>query len=379
MTRRYGNRLFVVAALAGILGACADQAVTGVDDAEFKKSPGFAQGPNSVTVMSRNIYVGTNVDRVIEAETPEQIPLLVAEAFQTLLETNFPERAGALADEIAEARPHLLGLQEISIIRRQSPGDAIVGGTIPAEEILFDYLAILLDALDARGLDYRVAASIQNADVEVPMLTGFAPLSFDDIRLTDFDVILARGDVAISNITERNYEAKLMVPIGDAVVLDIPRGFTAVNATIGQRTYRFANTHLEPAVLGIQQAQAAELIAELGRETLPVILVGDLNTPAPFGDTYNDFLDAFYADAWTKRVNGRDESGFTANLGEDLRSETVILDQRSGSTSFSSATCPAKRTGRRSVPCLPSCWVTNSRIARRQACGRRTTRAWWRA
>ncbi len=319
-------------ALGVALTACSDESITNTGPLFSRESGEDWLGPSgdgrSVTVMTRNVYVGTNVDKIIEASSAAEIPLLVAEAFQTLLSTNFHERANAFAQEIAETEPHLVGLQEISTIRRQSPGDAVIGGTVPAEEVLFDYLDILMDALDTWGLDYRAVAIVQNADVEVPMITGVEPLSFDDIRLTDFDVILARGDVEISDVVERNYMAELRVPIDGGGVIVIPRGFTSVKATVAGSDYRFVNTHLEPAVLAIKEAQASELIGSLESETLPVILVGDLNTPAPDGVVYNTFLDAWYVDLWSERVNAADGEGFTANHADDLRNEIVQLEKR---------------------------------------------------
>lgn len=322
-----------LAALAIILGACSDHGLSSIDNSVTERRGNDWLGPantqGAITVMTRNVYVGADVDRIIEAENPEQIPLLVAEAFQQLLATNFPERAEALAQEIAETNPHLIGLQEISLIRRQSPGDAVGGGTSPAEEVLFDYLEILLQTLDVYGLDYRVVAQVQNPDVELPMLTGIDPLTFDDLRLTDFDVILARGDVEISNVEERNYLATLPVPDGQGgIAFEIPRGFTAVDATIGHNTVRFVNTHLEPALLQVKQAQANELIETLRNEILPTILVGDLNTSAPDGIVYNTFLDAFYLDAWSHRVSDGSDPGFTVNHDNDLRNDFVDLDRR---------------------------------------------------
>ena len=110
------------------------------------------RGSDGMTVMTMNVYVGTDVDQILAAQDPAQIPILVALAFQEMLSTNFFERAEAIADQIQRTRPHLVGLQEISSIRVQSPGDAIIGGTIPATIVLFDYLDILMDALVARGL-----------------------------------------------------------------------------------------------------------------------------------------------------------------------------------------------------------------------------------
>lgn len=71
-------------------------------------------GPNKVVVMTRNIYVGGNVDRLIlpGGDPVEELLLTIAE----LQYTNFPERAVALAKEIKWWRPHLVGLQEVSLI-----------------------------------------------------------------------------------------------------------------------------------------------------------------------------------------------------------------------------------------------------------------------
>lgn len=283
-------------------------------------------GADHITVMTMNIYVGADVDQILAAQNPEQIPVLVAMAFQELFATNFFERAAAIADQIQSTQPHLIGLQEVSRIRIQSPGDAVIGGSSPATEVMFDYLEILLDELTARGLDYRVAGMVQNADIEMPMLAGLDPLAFDDVRLTDYDVVLARGDVAVSNVTEGNYGAALQI---DDLDIEIPRGYVAVDASIKKNhTYRFVNTHLEPADLDTQMAQAEELIALLEGEKKPVILVGDLNTPAPDGATYQLFEAADYVDTWTRNLRRHEGEGFTYPHDSDLQNPTVHLSQR---------------------------------------------------
>lgn len=50
---------------------------------------------DGITVMTRNIYIGANVDTILAATDPAQVPLLAAEAYQVMLSTNFPERAQA--------------------------------------------------------------------------------------------------------------------------------------------------------------------------------------------------------------------------------------------------------------------------------------------
>ncbi len=320
---------FALLILSLLVAGCTDGTVTGVDEPQSAEPSTHVfrhdGGSGTVTVLTRNIYVGADVDILLAAQDPEQIPVLAAEAFQMLLATNFPERAQALADEIAAAQPQLVGLQEVSLIRRQSPGDAILGGTTPAEDVVFDYLEILLEALAARGLDYRVAGMVQNPDAEFPMLVNVDPPMFDDARLTDFDVVLARSDVEVSRVAEVNYQARLPIP---TLGIEIPRGYVAVDARVGERTYRFVNTHLEPALLAIQLAQAVELVAALENETLPVILLGDLNTAAPTGETYRLLRAVGYVDAWTRNLLVSEGSGFTCCHDADLRNEEVKLDRR---------------------------------------------------
>ena len=318
--------LAVLALLA--TASCTDQPLdpaAGDPDLHFRG--GGDQTAWGLRVMTRNVYVGANVDVVLAAEDPTQVPVLVAQAFQELIATNFPERAQAIASEISRTKPHLVGLQEISTVRVQSPGDAVIGGTTPAETIVFDYLAILLAALEAQGEHYVVAGLVQNADVEVPMIVSTDPLAFDDVRLTDFDVVLARENVEITNVDAQNYDVGL--PIAD-LGITIPRGYVALHARVGPRKYRFVNTHLEPAsipeILPVQLAQASQLISMLAGETLPIVLVGDLNTYAPTGETYQMLSSAGYVDAWTSQP--RRGEGFTCCHDPDLSNDLVEFDRR---------------------------------------------------
>ena len=95
----------------------------------------------------------------------------------------------------------------------------------------------------------------QNFDVEVPRLDGVdehgAPTGFTDIRLTDYNVILARRDVAVTNPASGNYVTQLPVP-----GLDIKQGWTAVDARVGHTTYRFVNTHLDAEAEPVRNGQA---------------------------------------------------------------------------------------------------------------------------
>jgi len=312
--------IVVVVCLAFFLATWADKPPKD----ELWKLRQLSKDPNSVVVMTRNVYVGGNVDRVIEETDPDLVPVQVAITFAEVMSTDFEYRAEALVDEIEKAQPHLIGLQEISLIRYQSPSDFVDGVYIPNATLVFwDYLDILMNTLANRGLDYYVAGIVQNADVEVPMIVSISPLAFDDVRLTDYDVVLARGDVITGNVVEKNYAALIYDP-----PIIIPRGYVAVDATVGHKTYRFVNTHLEPFDPDIQEAQAVELLFDLNNETLPIILVGDLNTEAPTGDTYQMLLYNNYVDAWARNDVRPRIPGYTSNHDVDLRNDIVDLDER---------------------------------------------------
>ncbi len=280
-----------------------------------------------IRVMTQNVYYGFDVGPLLASENPEEIPGLAAQAFQELLSTRFEERADAIADQIEREQPHLIGLQEVALIRIQSPGDAVLGGTDSAETILFDHLEILMAALAARGLDYRVAGKVENVDVELPMIVDPDTYAFDDVRLTDFDVVLARGDVATSNVTAANFQAKLVVP---SLGLEVKRGYVSLDAELaGGWSCRFATTHFEDTPFpDVQLAQALELDAALSAQAKPVILVGDLNSPAPAGETIAFLASRGYVDAWARRLGGDLGEGLTWGHASDLRNEGVQFSLR---------------------------------------------------
>lgn len=290
------------------------------EEALFKRD----QGTSLVKVLTRNVYVGADVDKIMQTEDPNLIPVVVTEVFQSLMATNFPERAEALAKEIFEKQPHLIGLQEVSLIRMQSPGDAAYGGATPADSVALDYLQILLMTMNGMGLEYEVVAKIENVDVEMPMVTSEEP-TFDDVRLTDYDVILAKKGISITNVEEINYRAKVIIP---EMGIEIPRGYTAVTAKIKNQNYRFVNTHLEDAdqggeLLKIQMAQATELLLRLARVKIPVILVGDFNSAAHDEPTYRLItLRKRFKDTWLMNEQVNNLDGYTYGHDLDLLNPT---------------------------------------------------------
>ena len=177
---REGNmkRLFTSLLALGLLLGCQEDIITTESNDLGRLDDSSAKSSVKLTVMTRNMYIGANVDRIIEEQNTLQIPIRVAEAWQTLHETDFPSRARAMAQEIADARPHLVGLQEVTLIRTQEEADF----QLNAETIAFDFLADLMTELDILGLDYRIAGQIENSDVELPR---YDPgVGFSEVRIT---------------------------------------------------------------------------------------------------------------------------------------------------------------------------------------------------
>src|SRR5215204_6958279 len=198
-----------------------------------------------IPVMTRNLYLGADLSPVFAAAAKGDGPGIVqttTDAWQDVKATNFPERAGALAGEIENSEPLLVGLQEVSLFRTGLP-DSITGTPTPAEHVELDYLDILLKELDQRGLHYAPVTITKEADAENPGYT--APGVLQDIRLTDRDVILARTDVSsskvqLSNRQMGNYATYASLPIGHTgQSIKLLRGWGSVDVTLRGQTFRF--------------------------------------------------------------------------------------------------------------------------------------------
>lgn len=313
-----------VVVLAGFQAACErDEPLGPIGAIEAGNSMGFAEvTPDSreIRLMTRNVYQGFSTLAPLLEAPPRQLPIVAAGIFAEVVSTDFPARAEKLADEIAFSRPHVVGLQEVSRFRRQVPADFALN----ASDDVYDFLAILLQALEHRGLDYEVAANVQNVDAEVPIVWPGSPNGLADIRLTDRDVILVRGDVAWDQPQALNYAAKLPVTVGGQLLL-IPLGFTSVRAVVGDRAFRFVNTHLESFSPLVQVPQTQQLLAMLGGEALPTVVVGDLNSEADGSTTptYGMMIASGFEDAWPPRGRGE-----TCCHAPDLTSRPSHFDER---------------------------------------------------
>jgi hypothetical protein len=243
-----------------------------VPAAAVSAAPGSSNRDREVTVMSRNLYLGASLTPLIFGPDPLAAVRAVWAQVQA---TDFALRAEALADEIVDEGPLLVGLQEVTTYRQGplfDPADA--------EEVVLDYLQILLDELAERDTPYRVIASVENFDGELPHLGATAETQFD-LRLTDRDVIIARADARTSELKvlgtdSGNFEDALILPIGGEPTR-IERGWVSADVKHRGQTFRFVNTHPEAFDPGVNADQIAELLGDPLATALPTILVGDLN------------------------------------------------------------------------------------------------------
>lgn len=307
-------------------------------------SPAWA-GRETVTIMTRNLYIGAEIQSLAGAETPEDFLEGVVDALAQMASNNFPERAEALAAEIVEKKPHLVALQEVYDITFNGEN-----GPPPFR----DYLDDLLDALDDQGASYRVAAIVDNINLPITVPSPSPP--YDVIGVLDRDVILARYDVEADSVDLSSFCVPLRQSVDgcnyqvvaiaeDTPVGDIPfeRGFVAVDARVGDFEFRFFNTHLEVRIPDptnilsplVQRLQAAELIFFLNLPTprdFPVIVAGDINSSPEDPDDflglmppYMQLENAGYVDVWTLRP-GRPR-GYTCCFEEDLREPADLYER----------------------------------------------------
>jgi Endonuclease/Exonuclease/phosphatase family len=251
------------------------------------------QGGPKVTVMTRNVFLGADLGPALSATTLCGAIDGSGVIWNEVARTNFPERAVPLAREIATSEPDLVGLQEVALWRQQIPSDLPpeFGGT-PATEVRYDFLALLMQELQALGAGYQVVAVQQEFDRELPVdadgsdATGGLCGADLDGRLTMRDVILAKNGSSLipTGETDAGHYTHLFVPvIGGVIPIPVTRGWVSTEVKLGGTStrFRFINTHLE--AFGdptIREAQAQELFAPGGPldTDQQVILVGDLNS-----------------------------------------------------------------------------------------------------
>jgi endonuclease/exonuclease/phosphatase family metal-dependent hydrolase len=275
-----------------------------------------------VTVMTQNLYLGTDLNPIFGAPSLPALFAAVGAGWAQVQANDFPARAQAIADEIAAAKPDLVGLQEAELYRTDVPPD---GSATPAETVAYDFIQLLAGALAQRGLAYAPVATFTGTDVELP--AGLPPTL--DVRFTDRVSLLARtdekaADLKLSNPQSGTYPMALHLTTV-AGPITAPRGWASVDVKIRGKSFRFVTTHLEAFSPLVRNAQAAELLAGPIATDLPVVAVGDFNS-GPGGDpaAYGILTGGGLSDAWPS-ANG---IGLTCCHSTDLYNPDPTLTKR---------------------------------------------------
>ena len=324
--RRMMTFLTLICCLLAGVGACGDD-ILGPEETDLQAGVERAGSPE-VGLMTWNLYVGSRIENIMAAGSFEELVVLAGQEWSAIQATDFEERAGTIADFIAERNPHAVALQEVSRFTLRAP--SLYTGSPGSWVEHTDFLDILVAKLADRGLTYEPAAVVNNFAFEVPALLGMNPATdLVDVRLEDMDVVLVRDDVPWHSPATANYSDNPAIELGGQV-LEITRGFAAVVIEVKGKPYRVVSTHLTPREEGEteQLSQTDELIAMLDDSAIPAFVMGDLNT-APgntWTDSYGKFTDAGFTDVWSLALPG--DPGPTCCQAKDLLNPASELDRR---------------------------------------------------
>ncbi len=303
---------FAVLAVTASLAACSSPDSTGPSPTPDEPSLRREEGrPATVSVMTRNMYIGADVDAVIAAIAagdPAAAFAALGTAIQTLAATDFPTRARGFAEEIGRRRPDVVGLQEVSKIDITLPGD-------PAIDIHLDFLPTLLHELEIRHLPYAVAR--RNHNFSVAPYGGAVSVSDDDVILINTSRVTVLGTLGkVFNVN--------MPPVGG---LAIQRGWVGVDAAIGGQRYSIVSTHPEsgsnPGLALIRAAQLDEIVTALASAPRAIV-IGDLNDGRG-SPMYQVLQGGGFTDAWPALRPGVE--GLTCCNAPDLSNPSPAFTQ----------------------------------------------------
>jgi endonuclease/exonuclease/phosphatase family metal-dependent hydrolase len=223
-----------------------------------------------------------------------------------------------VAGLIAEKAPDVIGLQEVALWK-QAPATLTALGPVCPGPASFtatvDYLTTLQAKLVAAGHPYR--AVVWNSN-----FNGTLPISLTTCAsFTDRDVILVRSDLpasmlSVGDTASGTYEAGMIVPL-NGQPLSVPRGWSWADVTVGRKTFRFFDTHLEAYANGVRDAQAQELTEVMAESPHPVVAVGDFNTtPSEQSGAYGVLAGSGLVDSWPEAMGTA--PGYTSGQSDDL-------------------------------------------------------------
>jgi endonuclease/exonuclease/phosphatase family metal-dependent hydrolase len=275
--------------------------------------------PRTLTVATYNLYLGADLARLFAVTSLEQLADEVEVLREQLARTRFTERAAAVARILAREEVDVVGLQEVTrwSLTPLAATDRATGEPGP-EQVLEDFLPVLLDALAAAGTPYDVHAADRGFGGSLPVHDGV-------MSVAGSDAVLVRRGGAFRVTGERTgvYAASHAVRTGiDGVSFPIRRGWGIVAGEVDGSLVVVANTHTEAYDAAARDAQRDELLAELSDVDAPVVLLGDLNATPDVVGVPDPFDDAWLA------AGGDPEGGHTCGQDADLANPVSSLGER---------------------------------------------------
>jgi hypothetical protein len=295
-------RALVVAGLAALVALTALVAAPGADATPKKTAKTVP-----VKVMTRNIYLGADLSPALNANSFPAFTAANGAILREVEATDFPRRVIGLAQEIQQKKPDLIGIQEGAWWRTgppptlQAPYAQGPNGNFTATTDKYNFLQILLGALEDRGLSYEIAVEKVEFDFEAPTDYDNNPntgLFGGEVmgRLTMRDAILVNEDsrvkAKLKNPQSGTYSS-LYTPNISGIDVPVTRGWTAGDITVQKgkgkskvkRKFRFVNTHFEafddetqrPSIRALQATEVVNGPASKKR----TIMLGDFNSNVP--------------------------------------------------------------------------------------------------
>lgn len=285
--------------------------------------PTAAAAAGDLTVMTRNLYVGVDLFRLVRAEDLDDVRTIAGRLLEDARRHPYRERAAALAAEIEATAPDAVGVQEAALLRTREPSQFDGAHDPGATDVEVDLLDLLRSELESRGLDYEVAVETVTNDVEVPAELDGGDRELD-VRLTDRTAVLVRRGVETGETRAERFDAALDIPI-DSAEFSLRRGYSSVDVTVDGEPVTVATTHLESVSPSVRRDQAAELLTALPTDR-PVVLTGDVNSgPDRQSGTYETLRESF-DDAHA--TTAADVAGPTCCYDADLAGDGAALSRR---------------------------------------------------
>jgi hypothetical protein len=171
-------------------------------------------------VMTYNMYLGANLQPLFGVSDPEDVPGIVDGLWAHVKQVDFNVRAVAIARGIADAKPDVVGLQEVSVFQTAPLSNP---GQLTTE---YDFLQILLDELALQGSPYRAASVIDTFSRSLPSSTQW-------VRWTDRNAIIVRDDLTPAELTTASpmgarFATSLPVQIAGTTI-GLTRGWASVD------------------------------------------------------------------------------------------------------------------------------------------------------